>query len=114
MRIVAAAVLLAAAPAALAVTPVSPKLEVSPATVRFGHTQDISGKDWGVAGCRSHVSLKLRSAQNEFTIGSAKLTKTGSFDFGWTPSAKRVGAGRWMLVASNGCATKSTPIRIKR
>jgi hypothetical protein len=82
----------------------TPPLKATPSTIRFGHVQTITGARWPVIEfCRPKVLLTLHSAQNVFTIGTARIRTNGTFTRPWTPRRSRVGAGRWRLVARQRC-----------
>ncbi len=117
MRVVAgvcAAVAVAAGVAAVSgvaparVAPVAagaaPRLSVAPNPARFGEHVAIRGRGWPVNEfCRDRVRLSLRSDQNAFTIGVARIRASGRFSFHWTPLRDEVGPGAWRLVARQRC-----------
>lgn len=81
-----------------------PRVSATPASVRFGHVQLVSGHGWAVNEfCRRTVRLFLQSAQNRFSIGTARVRDNGTFTRRWTPRRAQVGAGSWKLVAQLRC-----------
>jgi hypothetical protein len=99
-------------------------ITASPNPVEFGQTLVVTGKGWPVIEfCSRTVRLSLRSDQNAFRIGKARVGEGGRFRFRWVPHRARVGAGRWTLVARMRCesgkdgspvpTTASTKIRIR-
>ena len=105
--LVLAAVLLAiaaAAPAANAVTPVTPRLTVTPSTVALGSPTVIAGRGWPVIEfCQRTVRLSLRSAQNIVPLAVIRVRDNGRFRYRWTPAPRRIGPGHWRVVARQRC-----------
>lgn len=94
----------AAAPVAHAVTPVTPRLTVTPSTVALGSPTVIAGRGWPVIEfCRRTVRLSLRSAQNAVPLAVIRVRDDGSFRYRWTPAPQRIGAGNWRVVARQRC-----------
>jgi hypothetical protein len=99
-------------------------ITASPNPVHFGETLVVKGKGWPVIEfCSRTVRLSLRSDQNAFRIGTARVGDRGRFRFEWIPRRNKVGAGRWQLVARVHCESgkdgspvpvkASVPIRIR-
>lgn len=81
-----------------------PRLSARPNPVSFGRPLTIAGHGWPVIEfCERKVRLSLRSPQNVFTIGTARVGLRGGFRRTWTPRRAEVGAGRWRLVARMRC-----------
>jgi hypothetical protein len=99
-------------------------VSASPNPIHYGQPLIVKGKGWPVIEfCSRTVRLSLRSDQNAFRIGKARVGEGGRFRFRWVPHRARVGAGRWTLVARMRCesgkdgspvpTTASTKIRIR-
>ena len=98
----AAAALVAFAPAAPAVGP--PHLSVTPSTVHLDHQVTIKGTQWPVIEfCKRKVRLRLESDQNAVLIGFARIKDNGRFTRHFTPKTGKIGAGRWRVVARLRC-----------
>lgn len=83
---------------------VSPRLSATPDPVSFGRPLTIAGHGWPVIEfCERRVRLSLRSPQNSFAIGAARVGLRGGFRRTWTPRRAEVGSGRWRLVARMRC-----------
>jgi hypothetical protein len=79
-------------------------LTVTPKVADFGQKVKISGTGWPrIEFCKPVVRLSLRSDQNRFRIGIAKVKRNGRFRFNWTPKESKVGSGRWKLYAVQPC-----------
>jgi hypothetical protein len=79
-------------------------LTVNPKIAEFGQKVKISGTGWvRFESCKPVVRLSLRSAQNRYRIGIAKVKSNGRFRFNWTPRSSKVGAGRWKIYAVQPC-----------
>ena len=97
---------LAAACCAVAPASAVPRQQVTatPNPVSFGQQLTIKGTGWTVfENCEREVQLKLKSAQNAFTIGTAHVRRSQRFTKRFTPRRSRVGAGRWRLVVRQRC-----------
>jgi hypothetical protein len=99
VTVAVAACLVWAAPAAA-----KESVAASPNPVHFGEKLAVTGKGWPVIEfCSRTVRLSLRSGQNAFRIGTARVGDRGRFRFSWVPRRAKVGAGRWQLVARMRC-----------
>jgi hypothetical protein len=79
-------------------------ITVKPKTVRFGHTQTVTGRGWPVIEfCERRVRLSLAAKGNVFKIGRARVNTKGRFKRRWTPRRTKVGAGRWTLMVRMRC-----------
>jgi hypothetical protein len=84
-------------------------LTVSPKVADFGQKVTIKGTGWPrIEFCKPRVRLSLRSTQNRYRIGVAKVKANGRFNFSWTPKSSKVGSGRWKLFAVQPCENGST------
>ena len=82
----------------------SPALRLSPNPVGYGETLVVKGRGWPVIEfCKRKVRLSLRSDQNAFPIGRARVRSTGRFTFRYPVSASNVGRGEWRLRAKLPC-----------
>lgn len=98
------AALVATAAAAPAVAAAKPRLTVTPSTVALGSPTVIAGRGWPVIEfCRRTVRLTLRSAQNAVPLAVMRIRDDGRFRYRWTPAPRRVGPGRWRVVARQRC-----------
>ncbi len=110
----AAAVL---APAAKAPAADGPRLQATPDPVRFGETLTVRGRGWPVNEfCSRRVRLSLRSDQNAFPLGTARVRESGRFTFRWIPRRREVGAGDWRLLARMRCerGNDGSPVPVRR
>jgi hypothetical protein len=81
-----------------------PRLSASPDPVRFGETLVVKGRGWPrIEFCKRRVRLSLRSDQNAFPIGRAKIRDDRRFIFRYPVSASNVGRGDWTLRAKLPC-----------
>jgi hypothetical protein len=92
-------------------------LTVTPKVADFGEKVTIKGTGWPrIEFCKPRVRLSLRSDQNRYRIGIAKVRRNGRFRFTWTPDSSKVGSGRWKLFAvqpcENGSNGKPNPIEL--
>jgi hypothetical protein len=101
-----------------------PTLSLSPNPVRFGEELVVKGRKWPVIEfCKRKVRFSLRSAQNAFPIGRAKVRGNGRFTFRYPVSASKVGKGNWKLRAKLPCESgkdgspnpvlRSRPVTVK-
>jgi len=89
--------------AATAVAAGGPKLS-APKRVAFGEELVVKGSRWPVIEfCKRTVRLSLRSDQNAFAIGRARVRRNGRFAFSYPVSAAHVGRGDWRLRAKLPC-----------
>lgn len=123
MLLVLAALIATAGVAPVAHGAAGPRLTVTPSTVALGSPTVIAGRHWPVIEfCRPTVKLTLRSAQNAVTLAVLRIRDDGSFRYRWTPAPKRIGPGRWRVVARQRCESgkdgstvwtvRSTPVRL--
>ena len=92
-------------------------LTVTPKVADFGEKVTIKGTGWQrIEFCKPVVRLSLRSDQNRYRIGIAKVRRNGRFNFSWTPRSSKVGSGHWKLFAvqpcENGSNGKPNPIEL--
>lgn len=104
MRRLACASVLVLAAAFPAVAEAKQRIVATPPVVAFGKTLTVRGAGWPVIEfCSRKVRISLRTSQNSFRIGSAKVSITGRFTFRWVPRRSKVGAGDWLVVARMRC-----------
>jgi hypothetical protein len=83
-------------------------LTVTPKVADFGDKVSLKGTGWQrIEFCKPRVRLSLRTAQNRYRIGIAKVRRNGRFSFNWTPRSSKVGSGRWKLFAVQPCENGS-------
>jgi hypothetical protein len=81
-----------------------PTLLAAPKPVGFGETLTAKGRHWPVIEfCRRTIHLRLRSAQNAFEIGIARVSASGRWRLDYKVRRSEVGAGHWTLVARLPC-----------
>src|SRR5689334_11254363 len=104
VSVAVAVAVLAAGASARALGGAAPRLTATPERAAFGTPVRVRGRGWPVIEfCRRRVRLSLRSDQNAFVLGFARVSASGRFAFSWTPRRSRVGAGAWRLVARERC-----------
>ena len=81
-----------------------PTLRAAPNPVAFGETLSVKGRHWPVIEfCRRTVHIRLRSDQNAFEIGIARVRANGRWRLDYKVRRSQVGAGDWTLVARLPC-----------
>jgi hypothetical protein len=99
------------------------RVTATPNPIPFGEKLTVKGSAWPVIEfCSRTVRLSLRSDQNAFRLGTARVNTQGRFRFTWTPRRSQVGGGTWTLAARMRCESgkdgspnpmrATTPIRI--
>jgi hypothetical protein len=80
------------------------RIVATPPVVGFGKTLTVRGAGWPVIEfCSRRVRISLRTSQNAFRIGTARVRPGGRFTFKWVPRRSQVGAGDWLVVARMRC-----------
>jgi hypothetical protein len=80
------------------------RISASPQRVDRDAIQVVTGRNWPVIEfCSRTIRVSVRSAQNSVPIAQRHIRANGRFRFRWIPDNRKVGAGRWRLVARMRC-----------
>jgi hypothetical protein len=80
------------------------RIVATPPIVPFGKTLTVRGSGWPVIEfCRRRVRITLRTSQQLFPIGTARVKDNGHFTFKYVPRRAKVGAGDWIVTARMRC-----------